>query len=491
MTGRRAILLTLALMALLGGGWYAYRSRTAPAPVLQPIASAAMLVNETPLKRYDRALLASIRIFQQATGIRLALVLKERLQTGQTIESLADAWFQQHGLGKDSQGKAMLWVWVEAERQFKIEVSYALEAVFPDVLCHQLEQAARGYMLASNPYARRDFLTELLVTMRLHYLAAGDAATAAPVTVPPLAGAYGLSVHLSGGAGIVGRDYAAAIEKAQALQAPPAAGSWTTDFAPQATPAETANRYLRALREGLGAPMLPLLTEGSRYYRMEMPVAASYAQRLAQFYDKAAPFTVWQQGDTAVAVFQPGQPVLPILMRRGAQGLWRVDEPQAQAYFTLPEEGGAAVQKYARFAYAPAFATAAAGPAARGPLYADRSTPPPLTPEGSLQTRLRTLQDQLAANPADADSVLALAELLHFEVYWLEAAAPLYERVLQLAPARDDIRWRLLDVYTGTSDIDAQERVYRALLARTPDDALLAHYFAWFQRTYPPLATAP
>jgi hypothetical protein len=483
-----AVTAAAALLVLVLGGSFAYRAWAARHPTEQPAPLTALLVNETPLKRYDRALLASIRIFQQATGIGLAVVLQDQLPPGQTIESQAAAFFQQHGLGKDFQGKAMLLLWSEAERQFKIEVSYSLEAVFPDLLCHQLEQAARSYMLASNPYARRDFLTELMVTMRLHYLAARATDASVDLKTSALASAYGLSAHLSGGAGVVGRDYAGALEQAQAVQAGlPAAVA--KDFAPQSSASDTVTLYLRSLREGISASMLPLLSEGSRYYRMEKPLAPAYAQRLAQFYDKALPFALWQQGDRAVAAFQPGQPVLPVFLRRNAQGRWLVDEPKGQAYFVLPEQGGAAVQKYASFPYAAAFAPATGQPATAA-LYADRSVPPALSEDDSaVKRQVQQLQDRLATQPDDVDATLKLAEVLHFDLYWLEAAAPLYERVLQLAPDRNDIRWRLLDVYTGTSDIDAQERLYQELARRTPNDALLSHYYAWFRRMYPPLAS--
>ena len=485
---RLAVTVTAVLVVLVLGAWFTYSTWSARRHTDRPTPLTALLVNETPLKRYDRALLASIRIFQQATGIGLAVVLKDKLPPGQTIENAADTFFRQHGVGKDFQGKAMLLLWSDAERQFKIEVSYKLEGVVPDLLCHQLEQAARSYMLASNPYARRDFLTELMVTMRLHYLAAPGGEALTELAAPSRTGAYGLSENLSGGAGIVGRDYAAALEKTQALQTGMPDGV-AKAFEPQASAADTATRYLRSLREGLGTPMLPLLTQGSRYYRMEKPIASAYAQRLAQFYDKAMPFSLWQQGDKAVAVFQPGQPVLPVFLRRNTQGRWLVDEPRGHAYFVLPEQGGAAVQKYTNFPYAAAF-TPAAGQAVTAALYADRSAPPALPEDGNaIQRQVQQLQDRLAAQPADVNNTLKLAEVLHFDLYWLEAAAPLYERVLQLAPDRNDIRWRLLDVYTGTSDIDAQERLYRDLARRMPNDALVSHYYAWFQRMYPATAT--
>lgn len=91
------------------------------------------------------------------------------------------------------------------------------------------------------------------------------------------------------------------------------------------------------------------MTEGSRYYRMEKPVAPAYAQRLAQFYDTALPFALWQQGNKAVATFQSGQAVLPVFLHRNTHDRRLVDEPKGQAYFVLPEQGGAVVQKYANF----------------------------------------------------------------------------------------------------------------------------------------------
>ena len=48
-------------------------------------------------------------------------------------------------------------------------MSYDLEHVFPDALCRRLEEGARTFMLSGSPFARRDFIVELNVTMKLHY----------------------------------------------------------------------------------------------------------------------------------------------------------------------------------------------------------------------------------------------------------------------------------------------------------------------------------
>ena len=102
-----------------------------------------------------------------------------------------------------------------------------------------------------------------------------------------------------------------------------------------------------------------------------------------------------------------------------------------------------------------------------------------------LAPRLAQLQQQAGAAGAQAADLLALAQLLHFDLYWLEAAAPLYEAALAMQPHHDALRWTLVDVYTNTSDVDAQERHLRALAARNPGDAFTSYYLRWFEQTYP------
>src|SRR6185369_12575632 len=104
----------------------------------------------------------------------------------------------------------LLFVWAEKERLFKIEVSYDLEQVFPDVLCKRLEEGARTFMLSSSPYARRDFLIELAVTMKLRYLEFRKDGTLADVTAPEAGKRY-VGGYLHGGAGMVGRGYASTV----------------------------------------------------------------------------------------------------------------------------------------------------------------------------------------------------------------------------------------------------------------------------------------
>jgi hypothetical protein len=93
-----------------------------------------------------------------------------------------------------------------------------------------------------------------------------------------------------------------------------------------------------------------------------------------------------------------------------------------------------------------------------------------------LRQKLRDAENGVFRNPRDPDKYMDLADLLHFELYWINAVGPVYEKVLELAPGRTAVRWRLIDIYEMTSDVDGVERQYREILRRDPNDRYAAHY---------------
>jgi len=443
-----------------------------------------LFVNETEDHRYDRALRSSIHTFQERTHIQLGIVLKDRLPARNTIETYAAELFKHTALGRGFGGKGILLLWSEHERLFKVEVAYDLEPIFPDAICHRLEEGARTFMLARSGFARRDFLTELIVTMGFHYLDSERTGRIAELMLPDSSSAYRLSEYLSGGAGVVGRGYAATVEQAQGelTRLPP---DLIVAMQPNASAEEVVRRYLSALELGIGAADLPLLTEGSRYFRMEKPHAPGYLRRIRAYYSKAQPYHILYHAGLAAAVFQIGHPVLPILLQKNPDGLWLVDEAAAWSYFHLFESGDNPVPKYQMSPFSFAWQESAYRDVVT-PLFANRSTPPALLPfPFDLRRELQRAEEDIARRPKHADAYRKMAELLHFKMYWLEASAPLYEKVLELEPEHDDIRWRLIDIYLNITDVDGQERQYLALLKRNPRDPLLRHlYYNWFVPMY-------
>jgi hypothetical protein len=353
--------------------------------------------------------------------------------------------------------------------------------VFTDVLCYRLEEGARTFMLSTSPYAKRDFLTEITVTMGLHYLDYQRTDRLSELTLPTMSPGL-LSNYLSGGAGIVGRNYAATVErvKAELKPLPPAL---VTEMRPDTSIDKVVLRYLQSLEMGIGDPQLPLLTEGSIYFRMEKPHAPGYLQRIYRYLQDAMPYRIVEKGDLAAVLFKPNHPVLPILLRRNEKRLWFVDEPKAWATFHLSEDGSSRLKyRDSPFAFAAVDGT---GADRFGALYAGRADAPSLIAYPfNLKERVRRAEIDLSRNPSQAAAYVRLAELLHFEMYWIRGAAPLYEKALALDPARIDLRWRLIDIYRNMAETDGEERQYIAILKRAPHDTYARYYYDWFRQTY-------
>src|SRR4029079_2625868 len=135
-----------------------------------------------------------------------------------------------------------------------------------------------------------------------------------------------------------------------------------------------------------------------------------------------------QQGDLAAATFGVRDPVLPILMRRDPEGLWYVDEPKVWAAYALFQDGSSNI-KYDRMAFEFASLPWPSGQR-RTPLFGSNATPPPLLPPPTrLKEPLRNAAAAVQAEPSSADAWIALADLLHFEIFWLQASEAVYERI--------------------------------------------------------------
>jgi hypothetical protein len=423
---------------------------------------------------------SSARYFQETTGINVGTVFLDRLPPGTTIEAHADKLFSELKLGRKSDGKAVLFLWAEKERLFKIEVSYDLEDVFPDALCRRLEEGARTFMLSSSPYARRDFIVELNVTLKLHYLERGRPAA---VAVPDAGKRY-VGGYLSGGAGYVGRGYSASIDGVQReMVGLPAA--LEAEMQPGRTPEETLARYLRSLELGIGAPNLPLVTEASRYFRMDKPHAPGYLKRIHAYIAKAKRPEIRRQGDLVAVVFGPKDPVLPIFMRLDPEGRWRVDEPKVWAALHLFQDGSSNI-KYDGMAFNFASLPWPNG-APRSALFGHNALPPTLLPLSvNLKERVAAAESRVQARPNDVQAWIELADLLHFEMFWLQASEAVYERIVQLAPDRMDMRWRLLDIHQMTSDVDGENRQWCEILRRDRRHPIASYWYPHFRKALYP-----
>ena len=462
---------------------YLYLNREAGQPLqpsLQPsLQSSVVFINETDNHAYDRSLKGSIKIAQQNSGIQNSIVLLKTRPGNKSIEEVAVDLFGKYRIGKGFNGKGILFLYVEEDKQLKIEVSYDLEGVFPDAICSRLERGARTFMLTGQ---QRDFLTELLVTMNLHYKKYGSEFKG-ELEFPIAPQTFSLSKFMSGGAGVVGRNYSDAIA-ARASEIVPLSAQQREQFAPAATPEESLRRYLESLDKGIGDASLPLLTDGSRVYRMENPKTPGYLRRQLEYYRAAMPYRLYTRNENAVAMFKPRNPVLHVLLRTGPDGKWYVDEARMWAEQHLFETGVDPVQKYAdsalRFAW-----VESNHPDRDWILYNGRAKSRPLQSYAAdFLRQVAELEKQIEKNPAVAENYFLLGDLIYFESYWLSAAIPLYEAGLKLKPDRADYRWRLIDVYANNSDIEQMLVQYKALSRMFPGDGKLVSAYNFYLKSY-------
>jgi len=435
-----------------------------------------VFVNETGDHDHDLAFEMSLKLAEKRSGVENALVLLPRLPPDRTIEQVAADLFQRWQIGRDRGGRGILYLYSARENLFKIEVSYALESVFPDALCRQLEDAARTYMLSEIP---QDFISELLITMNLQ----GD--DTRPGADPGLRAPAWLkrARYYSGGAGVTAAGYRRTLEEYQAaVRRLPASN--LAEFVPADDPEETARRYLRSLERGLGDPQLPLLTEGSQVFRMIVPRNEAQQQRVFRFYAKALPSQMIRLDGWSLVVFRPGVPNLPIVLRRASGGLWFVDEPKAWTYFHRYEDGVDFLPKYDDLPFL-AGLRQLGHPNATNPIYRGRVRTPPGRPYPfPLEGAVGALEQAIREHPSDDRLYAALGELYLFEVSWISRSLEMFERAARLAPDRLDYQWRLYDLYLNNSQADRALATLKRLAERLPRDQQVQDWYRFYRDAY-------
>ncbi|MEY4631026.1 MAG: hypothetical protein RIQ81_1146 [Pseudomonadota bacterium] len=431
-----------------------------------------VFINETANHRHDLALKMSLKIAEKRSGIENALILLRHLPAGKSIEETANSYFQSLQIGRRTRGRGLLFLYAEKENRFRIEVSYALEGDFPDAMCRRLEDAAQTYMLSEIP---QDFLSELLITMNNGQDFDPELLGSKPAWLP--------AEFLSGGGGVSSRvatrgldDYMRWIQKISE--------AGRSAFAPAADPSVVMGRYLDSLDAGIGDPDLPLLTAGSKVFRMVVPRTPGQQMRVHRYFSRALPFQMITAGDFATAVFRPGVPNLPVVLRKGSDGMWYVDEPKMWTWFHRFEDGDDFFAKYSDLTLLPQL-LAAGVPKANRPVYKGRvTTPVPPAYPYDLEALHRDLEAAVARNPQDPSGHARLGEFYLFEVNWLTQAIASFEAAARLAPSDIKLRWRLYDLYMNHSEMEKALEQLSLLASALPRDAEVQEWKRFYTKAY-------
>ena len=410
--GGIAILLTVSA--------FAYLSLKKGASVARP---EIIFINQTPNSSFDTALKMSLYIAKKRSGVENALVLLDQLPPHTTVEDQANRFFEKWKIGEKTSGKGILFLYSRRENVFRIHVSYNLEGVLPDVLCRRLENAAKTYMLSEIP---QDFLSELIITTNL--VTAGEREENA-LSAPP-------KTFYSSGAGFSAQGYNGTLEEIT-TEFPNLDPAQKKLWSPSNSIAQTLSLYFKSLDDGLSEPALPLLTNGSQIFRMLVPRSQAQLQRIKRFYDRAGTYEVFSNSRWALVAFKPGTPNLPVILLKGSDGLWRVDEAKAWTYFHRFEDS---LDLWAKYEDVPFFTELKSKRFVVGAIYKNRLKTPPPRPLHILKK-------------PGLDEVV-LGEIYLFELNWIRKAIEMFEQASIKNPTRVDLLWRLYDLYINHSEIE-------------------------------------
>ncbi len=455
----------IALLALVGAG-LALRFE------VKPHRATYVLINETGQHDYDLAFTMSLKLAEKKSGIENALVLLASLPQSKSIEQTASELFTQLDIGSRRNGRGILYLYSAKENLLKIEVSYALEGEIPDIYCRRLEEAARTYMLSEIP---QDFISELIITTNLRGTGAASLAQSRPEWVSGdfLSGGGGALVH---GYSKTLADYQSAIRRLPQAQ--------MSEFLPAIDASVSVERYLASLAAGIGDPRLPLLTEGSRLFRAIVPRDAAQQQRIGEFFANAAPIRLLYAGDLALAVAQPDHSNLPIVLRRGTDKLWYVDEAKAWVYFHRFEDDVNFFVKYADNPFLGQLRDLKI-PHMERAIYGEHlATPAPIAYPYSLDALIQAQEDKVRAAPQSAADFAALGDIYLFESNWISKAIAAYEKASALAPDELAYRWRLMDLYLNASQADKMLAELKFLAEHSTADRQTQQWYRDYQQEY-------
>jgi len=239
-----------------------------------------------------------------------------------------------------------------------------------------------------------------------------------------------------------------------------------------------------SLAAGIGDPRLPLLTEGSRIFRVVVPRNEAQQKRIFAFFSSAGPYRLISTGNLGLAVPGPDKSNLPIVLRHGADGLWYVDEAKSWTYFHRFENN---VNFFVKYADNPFLSELRAlhVPNMSAAIYGTHvPTPPAPVYPFALAKAVHELEENIRNAPNIAGNYAQLGDLYLFEANWLTAATQMYEKASLLAPEELTYHWRLMDLYLNTSLADKMLAQLQYLANHLPGDSQTQDWNRAYKRAY-------
>ena len=145
--------------------------------------------------------------------------------------------------------------------------------------------------------------------------------------------------YLAGGAGVSAADYATLEQLKVELKE-----KKTTQSSGRSID-EVVAQYFSSLSQGLSEENSDILSRESEFARRMVPLTSFQLYRNWEMYQKVRRDRTFEMDDLAFVFFKPGQPVLPIVLKKHA-GKWRVQEPMSWALFQRFEDSMKVFRKF-------------------------------------------------------------------------------------------------------------------------------------------------
>lgn len=427
--------------------------------------------NRSGIKDIGSIARMSIRRAKELSNIEFAMVFLDALPDSYSTESYAVELMDFWGIGERTNGRGVLFLFLEEQGEMKIEVSYELEPIFTDAFCKSYQDTIKTFF-ASRHFG--DVVTNSINNMTKHYL--GEPVFALDHTSQSQGIGTNPDEYLSGGAGIIERNYI--YDKAEKLASIKSISQERiAQYAATESPHEAVENFLNSLQDGIGHPDIDVLTPGSRYMRIEYPKTADYLVRSYSVYADAMPYRILRKGSLSVARFKDDL-AIPLMLVKCPDRKWRIDLPKSWGlsqgsydFSTISISERIAAHPW-EFAFPDQISS-------RGRINVDFIVPLGEDPAKTIEK----LQEAIEANPEDARLRLELAKVLFWECYLILASIDEAEKAAEIDLDNADAHWQAIYARYRAPALKGIAKHYEQLMRLHPDDGRIKSNYEWFKKT--------
>lgn len=386
-----------------------------------------LYLNTSNIEGIDEVAKTELERASRHTGVEFAMVITSAIPEFVSLEDYAASLFHDWKVGENFGGKGILFVFDTSSGNLKIEASYEMEPLFPDTFIHQTEQTWKDYY-ADSYFG--DCISSIILSF-MQVCRGAQTTEVWPIIEDSLDRAY--NDYVSGGDIPRVLGFKASVE-AKSKRIKLLSEKERSKFDKSQSIKETFERYLTSLELGYNDPFLGLLTEGSRYMRLEYPKGASFQKRAAKEF--RGKHTIHEKGDLAAIRFEDPM-VMALYLRKGSSGFWQFDITKSWAF---AQANDALTKFYPSFSDIPWMF---AWPEYRElPNY---PSTPELLPLGTdLERRIERLEELIATDPENPRYYFELGDLLYFECYWIRSAIDIIEIGLSKRPEKTAYHYRAI-----------------------------------------------